>query len=209
MEKEKPQLFYIPGGNTFEEDKDYLNFLETRSISIDKEPKWWEDYLKAKLGEDFKIIKPRMPLQDRARYEEWKIHFERHFPQLKEDLVLIGESLGAIFLAKYLSENKFPKKIYKVYLIAPPFDNTLPEDELSSGFELGSDLSMINENCKNIILLFSENDGCVPLSHSEKYREKLPEANIIVYNNIKGHFEISEFPEIIDMLKKDLTFIKK
>ena len=208
MGEEKPQIFFVHGGMTFEKDKDYLNFLKTRSIKINKEPKWWGNYLKRELGKEVQLIIPRMPLQDRAKYEEWKIHFERHFSQLNDNIILIGESLGGIFLARYLSENKFPKKIYKVYLIAPPFDNTIPEEELSEGFELSDDLSMMKENCANINLLFSKNDGCVPLSHSEKYKEKLQEANIMIYENIKGHFEISEFPEMIVMLREDLNLLK-
>ena len=66
-----------------------------------------------------------MPLQDNAKYEEWKILFERYIPHLKDNVILMGNSLGGIFLAKYLSENKFPKKILSTYLTCPPFDNTV------------------------------------------------------------------------------------
>jgi len=39
-------------------------------------------------------------------------------------------------------------------------------------------------------------------------KEKLKNARIIVYKNIKGHFIISKFPEIIKMIKSDLRKIK-
>jgi len=75
---------------TFKNKKDYLHFLETRKISIEEKVYWSNDYFKKGLGKNFEIIKPRMPLQDDAKYEEWKTHFERYFPQLKNNIILIG-----------------------------------------------------------------------------------------------------------------------
>src|SRR3989338_8518960 len=115
--KKRTQVFLIHGGMTFKNKKDYLHFLKTRKISIEPNISWADEYLRKKLGKDFEIIKPRMPLQNNAKYAEWKIHFERHFPKLRNKTILIGSSLGGIFLAKYLSENKFPKKIVATILI--------------------------------------------------------------------------------------------
>ena len=112
--------------------------------------------------------------------------------------------MGGIFLAKYLSENKFPKKILATYLICTPFDNTLSEEDLVGGFELKSDLSLIEKNSKNLNLLFSKDDDVVPVAHAEKYKEKLKNANFVIYESKNGHFKISEFPEIIQMIKNDI-----
>jgi predicted alpha/beta hydrolase family esterase len=144
-----------------------------------------------------------MPLSENAKYDEWKIHFERYFPYLRNNIILIGSSLGGIFLAKYLSENKFPKKILSTYLICTPFDNSIPTEDLVGGFKLKSDLSMIEKNSKNLNLLFSKDDDVVPVYHAEKFRKKLKKANIIIYESKNGHFNISEFPEIVKMIKKD------
>ena len=199
----KIQILYIHGGMTFKNKKDYLHFLKNRKISIDKKVKWSGNYLDEKLGRNFHIIRPRMPLQDSAKYEEWKIHFERHLPHLKGQVILIGESLGGIFLAKYLSENKLPKKVLSTYLVCPPFDNDLIGEDLVGGFNLSKKLLMINENTKNLYLMFSKDDDCVPVSHAEKFRKKLPEARIIIYKNKKGHFNVPTFPEIVRMIKED------
>lgn len=200
----KIQVFFIYGGMTFKTYDDYINFLKNRKVSIERKIYWGDDYLRNSLGENFHIIKPRMPLEDNAKYEEWKIYFERFFEKLEENIILIGTSLGGIFLAKYLSENKFPKKILSVYLIAPPFDNSVVGEDLAGGFELGEDLSKIMKNCSNIKLIFSKDDDCVPVSHAEKYRNKLPNAEIIIYDSKNGHFKIEEFPEIVEMIKEDI-----
>jgi uncharacterized protein len=200
------QIFFVHGGMTFKKRNEYLNYLKTKEIRFNKE--YWSDkYLKNKL-KNVEIIKPRMPLQDNAKYEDWKIYFERHFSFLKDNIILIGSSLGGIFLAKYLSENKFPKKILSLYLICPPYDNTLPSEDLVNGFKLKSNISLIEKNVKKIYLMFSKDDDVVPLNHSQKYRKKLKNAKLIIYENKNGHFKIKEFPEIIKLIKEDLKSIK-
>ena len=201
--KKKTQILLIHGGMTFKSKKDYLHYLKTRKVSIEKKIKWHDECLDKKLSRDFEIIRPSMPLKENAKYIEWKIYFERYFPYLRNNTILIGISLGGIFLAKYLSENKFPKRILSTYLIAPPFDNTSPSEDLVGGFRLKSDLSLIEKNSRSLNLLFSKDDDCVPISHAEKYRNKLKNANIIIYKSKNGHFKISKFPEIIKMIKDD------
>ena len=122
------------------------------------------------------------------------------FEFLRDDVILIGRSLGAIFLAKYLSENEFPKKIKSVYLIAAPFDDSLPDEDLAGGFELQDDLEKLN-NLKPI-LMFSQDDPVVPLDQVEKYKQHLPDAKIFIYENKNGHFQVPEFPELVELIKK-------
>jgi len=180
--KKKIQVFLIHGGMTFKTKKDYLHYLKTREILIKPKIKWGDEYLKKKLGRNFEIIKPRMPLQDNAKYKEWKIYFERFFPYLRNNIILIGASLG---------------------VICPPFDDTIPTEDLAGGFKLKSDLFLIKRNSKNLNLLFSKDDDIVPVSHAKKYKNKLKNAKIIIYKSKNGHFKISKFPEIIKMIKSD------
>jgi uncharacterized protein len=194
----------IHGGVTFKNQKDYLHYLKTRKISLEKNKKWAVDYLDNELGNKFEIIRPRMPLQDNAKYRDWKMYFERFIPHLRNNVILIGGSLGGIFLAKYLSENKFPKKILSVYLVCPPFDNSLTGEDLVGGFELKSYLSLLEKTPKNLYLMFSKDDDCVPVAHAKKYRNKLKNAKIIIYKSKNGHFNISRFPEIVKMIKNDV-----
>ena len=107
-------------------------------------------------------------------------------------------------MAKYLSENKFPKKILSAYLICPPFDDGLVGEDLAGGFKLQINLSLLEKNVKNLYLMFSKDDDCVPASHAKKYRRKLKNAKIIVYKSKNGHFQISKFPEIVRMIQKDV-----
>jgi len=199
--KSKKQIIFIHGGMTFKNKKDYFNYLKNKEISLDKKIRWSDEYLDKELGKKFQIIRPNMPLSQFAEYKDWEIWFERYIPYLGNNVVLIGASLGGIFLAKYLSENKFPKKILATILICPPFDDTLPGEDLAGGFKLKPGLSLIEKNSKNLILMFSKNDDVVPVEHSEKYRNKLKNARVVIYKNKNGHFKIAKFPEIIKIIK--------
>lgn len=199
----KIDVLYVHGGNTFMTDREYLKYLRTKKVSLGKRVRWNGDNLQKDLGSKFLLTVPRMPLQDNASYRDWKIMFDNYLQLLKGQYILIGSSLGGIFLARYLSENKLPKKAVSVYLVCPPFDDDMPGDRLAGGFKLKSDISQIEKNCKNLYLLFSKDDNVVPVAHAEKYRKKLPSAKIIIYKSKNGHFNITKFPEIVKMIKAD------
>ena len=193
----------IHGGMTFRNNKDYLHWLRTRKVTIENRP-YWEADLEKKLGKRFEIIRPRMPLSDNAKYRDWEISFSRYVPLLRNNFILIGSSLGGIFLAKYLSEHKLPKKALSTYLVCAPFDGTLSAEDLVGGFELKSNLLLVEKNTKNLRILFSKDDDIVPVAHAEKYRKKLPNAHIVIYKSKGGHFTVPTFPEIIKMIKTDV-----
>jgi predicted alpha/beta hydrolase family esterase len=144
-----------------------------------------------------------MPCRDNARYEEWIITFENYIPKLSDQVILIGLSLGGTFLAKYLSENQFPKEIVSAYLIGTPYDDDLIGEELAGGFNIDSDLSLLEENCNKLTLMFSEDDDVVPVRHADKFRRTLSEPEIITYESKDGHFQVKELPELIEKIGED------
>jgi predicted alpha/beta hydrolase family esterase len=201
--KMKRQLMVIHGGNAFRNRKEYLRHLRTRKITIDNVASWSREYLARSLGAGVQTINPRMPQPDNARYEDWKLHFERHFPYIRDGIILIGNSLGGMFLAKYLSEHKLPRKILSVYLVGTPYYSARRNREIG-GFGLKPDLSLLEENAKNLYLLFSKDDDEIPVSDAKRFAKKLKSAKIIIYGNKNGHFRVSSFPEIIKLIKSDI-----
>ena len=142
-----------------------------------------------------------MPLKENAKYEEWKIHFEKYFGFLEDDVVLIGWSLGGIFLAKYISENEFPKNIRSVFLIGAPYDDELSGEDLTGGFELSDNLDRLDKD--NVHIWFSDDDPVVSKEQSQKYNAKLPNADIRMVKDKNGHFIIKEFSELIYAIKNN------
>jgi len=201
---QKHQICIIHGGRTFRSQKDYQEFLEKHYISLDYQPTWSVDYFDRILSDECEIIRPKMPHFRNAKYENWKIYFEKYIALLEDNVILMGISLGGIFLAQYLAENKYPKNIKALYLVCPPFDDTMPHEDLCNGFKLPANSGYLTENCSNIKLLFSSDDPVIPVAHANKYKNWMPEALLHVFDDKNGHFMVESFPEIIEMLQEDL-----
>ena len=119
----KKQVFYIHGGESFSDYNVFLERLGNREIwdlpGKESSVKWTGS-LAEDLGEEYEVFKPQMPNKQNAKYEEWKIWFERYFEHLRDDAILIGFSLGAMFLVTYLIENDTPFKTNSLYIMASP-----------------------------------------------------------------------------------------
>ncbi len=128
----KKQIVVIHGGDSFDTHEEYLSFLKSFEINDLSyfTGENWKTTLQERLGDNFDVILPRMPNPLNARYAEWKIWFDKLVPFLDDGVILVGHSLGGIFLAKYLSENKFPKTITATILISAPFDGEGDEESL-------------------------------------------------------------------------------
>jgi predicted alpha/beta hydrolase family esterase len=190
----------IHGGEVFDTYEEYLNFLKNIKIDAPSESgKKWKDLLAARLGEQFVVIAPRMPNSFNAKYSEWKIWFEKYIPHIQDNIVLIGHSLGGIFLAKYLSENSFPKKIKSVFFVAAPFWNMS-----SSGvadFILGENVRVLEDRIETIHFYHSEDDPIVPFSNLLEYMKFLPHAQVTTFKD-RGHFIEDNLGEIVEDIKK-------
>lgn len=197
----KQQVIVIHGGTTFETNEDYLSYLKTQEVSLERlrSQRNWKDSLQENLGKDFDILAPRMPNGTNAKYSEWKTWFERIVPILDENLIFIGHSLGGIFFAKYLSENTFPKKIKAVILVAAPFTDKDTGRSLAD-FKLPPSLEKFAKQPGKIYLIQSKDDAEVPFGQLEMYKKALPEAETMIFED-RGHFLQESFPEIIILIK--------
>lgn len=196
----KQQILIIHGGDTFATYEDYLEFLKTEEVDLGKlQYKSWKENITDDLGNDYQIITPHMPSKHNAKYLEWKIWFEKFIPYLKDSIILVGHSLGGIFLIKYLSENTFPKKIKAVFLISAPYDDDDSDYSLAD-FVLPKSLEQFKKQTGKIFLYHSKDDQVVSFGDFEKYTKAFPNATQRIYIN-KGHFNQEEFPELAEDIK--------
>jgi uncharacterized protein len=199
----KKQVFYIHGGSSYSDYNAYLEDLKSepvRDLPGSEQFKKWSDSLKEAL-DGCEVFKPSMPNSKNAKYEEWKIWFEKYIPHLYDGVVLVGWSQGGYFFTKYLIENPAPVKIKALFLVAAPFeaDDFGGED----GGDFAFDTSRVGELAKKaekIYLCHSKDDFVVPYEHALKYKEALPEAELVSFED-KNHFLIPEFPELIEKIK--------
>lgn len=190
----KRQILIIHGGHPADTYQKYLLYLKNAKVSIDDlRFRGWKASLDKKLGKEYEVLSPKMPNPQQARYKEWEIWFEKFAPLLNKNAILIGHSLGGAFLAKYLSEKKFPGTIRATFLVASPFYE-------KKSFKLPASLKKFSRQGGHIFLYQSRDDWVVSFKHFEKFRKALPEAAVRIFHG-RGHFHQENFPEIVKDIK--------
>jgi predicted alpha/beta hydrolase family esterase len=140
-----------------------------------------------------------MPNSQNAVYKEWCLWFEKFLPLLEDGVILVGHSLGAVFLAKYLSEHNITKKIKATLLVAPPYGRDLGEP--LPQFSITEPLIKFSEQGGRIVIFHSKDDPVVDFAELAHYQEQLPEAIIKIFED-RGHFNMEDFPEIVGEIKQ-------
>lgn len=197
MTEHKPQICIIHGGTVFESDADYQQALR------DFEPQYerllyapsWKSWLAEQLP-DYDVLLPSMPSKMGANYDDWALYFSKVVPFLRPDAVLIGHSLGGIFLAKYFIENPPEKPFTKLILIASPYEDETGES--LKGFKLAN-VSALTDAFGEIHLLHSTDDPVVPFAEKDKFLRDLPDAKEHIFND-KQHFNESTFVELKEII---------
>lgn len=195
----KQQLIVIHGGDAFEDYEDYLVNLRTKEITLEKiRSQDWKGSLNKKLGEDFDVIIPKMPNAQNARYLEWKIWFEKIIPLLNNNVIIVGHSLGGIFIVKYLSENNYPQKIKAIFLVGTPYNSPIRHPLVD--FTITNSLDKFVKQAGKIFIYHSKDDVVVPFNNAKYYHKEIPDAVFRVFKS-RGHFNTESFPEIVKDIK--------
>jgi uncharacterized protein len=132
--------------------------------------------LRHSLGSEYEVHYPAMPNEEDAPYEQWKTQIENELAALHGPIFLVGHSVGASIVMKYMSELTVEKPVAGIFLMACPFwggdgwryegweelalpTNTLPKDT-------------------PIVLYHCRDDEVVPFAHLALYADILPQAQV-------------------------------
>lgn len=199
------QVVVIHGGDTFRTPEDCLSFLDREGDHLtleDFQRKGWKSSLTLALGDSFAVYAPSMPNKWNARYEEWKLWFEKNIALMDDGVILVGHSLGGTFLAKYLSSEHCPKKVRASFLIAPCYDETGEGNrEYLGGFLPPKDKRLFAEQVRRIFIYYSEDDDVVPFSSLADYQRDLPNVAVRTFKD-RGHFLQEDFPELVEDIRQ-------
>ena len=195
-------LFFLHGGTTFARDDDFRSFLRSRPLSL-RSPRRWSSLLSERFS-SWVVVLPRLPCKERASFDDWRLVFERYVSLVPsgEPIVLVGHSLGALFLVRFLSEVVLPsdRRVLASFLVAPPFEENGLSEELSGGFFVPDDLSLFGRQAGILHFFFSRDDPVVPFAHQEKFRSCLPSASFHTFSDA-GHFLMEDFPLLFDLIR--------
>ena len=202
-EEMKQQVIIVHGADAFKTRKAYIAHLKRSKLDYKRLlVGGWKENLVKVLGKKFEVVLLRMPNPLNARYEEWEIVFNKVLPFLRNKPILVGHSMGGIFLAKYLSKHRFPKRILATILVAAPFNGAHRGEYYSLvDFALPKSLKGFATQGGKIFIYQSKDDPTVPFANAERYKQAIPSATIVWFQH-KGHFSQWTFPELARHIRK-------
>jgi uncharacterized protein len=172
----------------------------------------WISWLMAELSKK-KIYACALPMPEAkkpvaSRWIEEITHAVNNSPQ--DEIFLIGHSLGATAVMKYLESIAENKKIAGTILVSgfnTPLDSENPESKyrtFDSFFVPPIDLEKVKNKAEKFVVIHSTDDPAVPFANAEKISSAL---NCELVRLEKGgHFFILtepicyEFPELLDII---------
>jgi predicted alpha/beta hydrolase family esterase len=150
------------------------------------------DSLKKILGEDYTINYPPLPNESVPDFGRSK-QIGKEISHGDGEIILVGHSLGASMLLKYLSENEVKKKISGAFLISTPFWSG--DEDWKKGPKLKNNFAGTLPKNFPIFLYHCRDDEEVPFAHLALYRQKLSWATF------------REIPNGGHQLNNDLTIV--
>jgi predicted alpha/beta hydrolase family esterase len=141
-----------------------------------------------------------MPNEDDARYDQWRQRIEQELADVPGPVVLVGHSVGASVLIKWLSERPDERPIAGVFLVACPFwggDGWRYEgyEELELPREVAARLPKET----SVYLYHCRNDASVPFDHLALYAQALPQATVRAFDDC-GH----QFNDDLSAVARDI-----
>lgn len=178
----KKQILFIQGGgdNGYESDKSLVRSFQEE------------------IGNNYTIHYPELNSDESAPDFGWLKEIEKEIAKMKSDFFLVGHSLGASMLLKFLSENPAAKNIKGVFLIATPFWSGT--EDWKQGLKLKEKFEEHLPTHIPFFLYHAKDDEEVPFSQFNKYREKLSGA-IFHESKTGGH----QFDSNLYLIVKDIT----
>jgi uncharacterized protein len=131
--------------------------------------------LREALGSAYTVHYPNLPDDSSPDFGRIK-QIGEEISLIKGEVILVGHSLGASMLLKYLSENEVTKKITGIFLISTPFWSG-PE-EWKQGLKLHDDFPAKLPKNIPVFLYHSRDDKEVPFEHLSIYARKLVQATV-------------------------------
>ena len=119
----------------------------------------------------------------------------------RQETILVGHSLGAITILRYLESLSEGQKIGGAVFVAG-FTDDLKIPELKDFFTTAINWDKVKQHCPTFIALHSDNDPYVSLWYRDIFQDKL-QAKVITMHNMR-HFSgddgIKELPELLELI---------
>src|SRR4030095_12571717 len=127
------------------------------------------------LGDEYNVRYPQMPAEEQPKYAAWASTLSHELAAVDSTFVLVGHSLGASLVLRYLALNTLEPKPVGVFLASAPF---IGERGWSGAdFELPA---QAGAKLQTMTMFFYQGgaDEVVPLAHMGLYEQAFPHARV-------------------------------
>jgi predicted alpha/beta hydrolase family esterase len=131
--------------------------------------------LRKALGKAYTVRYPLLSNESSPDFGRKK-QIEKEISLIKGEIILVGHSLGASMLLKYLSENEVKQKIGGIFLISTPFWSG--SEDWQQGLKLQEKFPDKLPKNVPIFLYHCRDDEEVPFDHLSIYSHKLTQATV-------------------------------
>ena len=156
-----------------------------------------------KLG--YEVIIPHMPHPEEPTIKDWVSQLASAADEINEESILIGHSIGTQTILRFLEQSN--QKIKASFLVAPFFELDLEDEDDESRavtkpwLETPIDFKKVKGSCPYFYSMFSDDDGYVPLTNVELFKERINSETLVLHN--RAHFEIfQDLPELLVAIQK-------
>ena len=149
------------------------------------------------------VIVPRMPTPEGQSLDRWLSEFRIHGDTADFDTTIIGHSIGAVFLLRFLERTSRPIK-RSVFVAGLTGRIGIPEyDALNATFvDPPFDWERIRRNAGISICIAGDNDQYVPFAQAQEIADNLQTNHLVIPGG--GHLNsetgYTSFPKLIELL---------
>ena len=179
----------------------HVLFIQGAGLGAYEEDRRLADSLRKALGLRFEVHFPAMPNEDDAPYDQWCRQIESELAAMPGPVALVGHSVGASVLIKWLSERTGEHPIAGVFLVATPFWGG--DGWRYEGYEelaLPPDAAARLPKGTPVSLYHCRDDATVPFAHLELYARLLPRATARAFDE-GGH----QFNDDLSVVARDIA----
>ena len=169
----------------------------------------WFPWLREKLEEKgCKVFVPQFPSPPvvPSKISEWFEVLKNYKQYIDENTILIGHSLGGVFVLRVLEKLKHP--VRAIFLVGTPIGvkpiTNYDRDSSFSSFDF--DWEKIKNNSRSFTVFHSDNDPYVSLGNGEQLAKELGVTLTFIPN--AGHFNVKagylSFPDLLNKIEEIL-----
>jgi predicted alpha/beta hydrolase family esterase len=158
---------------------------------------WLRDSLRER---GFEVVAPELPLVVEGDLDLPAVieKMKAEVGYLKNDDILVGHSLGAFVILRYLEAVEMTETPRAVIMIAAPFNVSKPE--LRSLFIADLDADVLMWKAREFVVVHSRDDNMVPFEHGEKLASLLKARLVATQND--GHFLGERYPVLLETVEE-------